>query len=174
MNIFQTQLEGQIANIIEQPLQKMGYEIVRIRLMGSAHHKTLQLMIDRTDGVPINLNDCEIVSRHLSVLFDVEDVIPVRYNLEVSSPGVNRPLTRHKDFVNNVGQLMKLTTKLPVNGQRNYFGTLKMVTDTDFTFVPQESDQELNFAFANVGDAHLQPILEFKQAKPNQKNKRRK
>lgn len=174
MNIFQTQLEGQIASIIEQPLQKMGYEIVRIRLMGSAHHKTLQLMIDRVDGVPVNLNDCEIASRYLSVLLDVEDIILVHYNLEVSSPGVNRPLTRHKDFVNNVGQPVKLVTKLPVNGQRNYFGVLKAVTDNDFVFMPKESEQELKFAFANVSEAHLQPVLEFKQAKPNLKNKRRK
>jgi ribosome maturation factor RimP len=174
MNIFQTQLEGQIADIIGQPLQKMGYETVRIRLMGSARHKTLQIMMDRIDGVPVNLNDCEAVSKHLSVLLDVEDVISAHYNLEVSSPGINRPLTRHKDFVNNVGQTVKISTKLPVNGQRNYSGVLKSVADTDFVLVPKGLEQELIFAFANVSEAHLQPVLELKQEKPNLKNKRRK
>lgn len=173
MNIYQTQLEEQICQLIEPALKDMGYEPVRIRLMGTARNKTLQIMIDRLDGKAITVDDCEAASRHVSVLLDVEEIISSHYNLELSSAGINRPLTRRKDFAKYLGEVIKLTTKIAIAGQRNFTGRLQSATDDNIVLLPKESMQEISIAFTNIGDATLQPVLNLKQEKPNLKKRRK-
>jgi ribosome maturation factor RimP len=173
MNIYQTQLEEQICQLIEPALKDMGYEPVRIRLMGTARNKTLQIMIDRRDGKAITVDDCEAASRHVSVLLDVGEIISSHYNLELSSAGINRPLTRRKDFAKYLGEVIKLTTKIAIAGQRNFTGRLQSATDDNIVLLPKESMQEISIAFTNIGDATLQPVLNLKQEKPNLKKRRK-
>ena len=84
----------------------------------------LRLFVEKLDGTSVTIDDCAKISREVSALLDVEDVIEKRYNLEVSSPGLNRPLRKAKDFVRFAGKEIKLKTTIPINGRGNYRGEL--------------------------------------------------
>ena len=105
-------------------LDAMGFEVVRIALTGSSGRKTLQVMADRKDGSQISVEDCAQISHTLSAIFDVEDPVSGAYDLEVSSAGIDRPLTREKDFAAYAGFVAKVETKLPVNGRKRFRGAL--------------------------------------------------
>lgn len=105
-------------------LEAMGFEVVRIALTGSAGRKTLQVMADRKDGSQISVDDCAQISHTLSAIFDVEDPVPGSYDLEVSSAGIDRPLTRAKDFAAYAGFEAKIETKTPVAGRKRFRGAL--------------------------------------------------
>lgn len=109
---------------IAPTLEAMGYEVVRAALSGGGH-KTLQIMAERRDGAATTVDDCAAISEVLSPIFDVEEPVPGAYDLEVSSPGIDRPLTRPKDFVAYAGHEAKVETKLPLNGRRRFRGILK-------------------------------------------------
>ena len=117
-------IEIKILELIAPSALSMGYEIVRIRMQGSGEAKSLQVMIERADGKMIAVEDCEKVSKHVSALLDVEDPITDAYNLEVSSPGVDRPLTRLKDFSKFAGFEVKLESKGKIDGQAKFRGKL--------------------------------------------------
>lgn len=102
-------LSEQIEKIIKEPLLDNGYEIVRI-LFGGEKRKNLQVMIERIDGLEITVDDCEKSSRLISVLLDVNDPIQEHYLLEVSSPGIERPLVKLKDFQRFCGELILVNT----------------------------------------------------------------
>lgn len=124
-----TGLGAKVAALLAPSLGAMGYELVRVKLIGVPGAKsissTLQIMIDRADGRPINVDDCETASRSVSAILDVEDPISGAYNLEMSSPGIDRPLTRAKDFARFAGFEARLETGLPVDGRRRFKGELK-------------------------------------------------
>jgi ribosome maturation factor RimP len=105
-------------------LEAMGFEIVRIALTGSGGRKTLQVMAERKDGGQISVDDCAEISHTLSAIFDVEDPVSGAYDLEVSSAGIDRPLTRAKDFVAYAGFEAKVETRLPVAGRKRFRGAL--------------------------------------------------
>ena len=105
-------------------LEAMGFEVVRIALTGSTGRKTLQVMADRKDGSQISVDDCAQISHTLSAIFDVEEPVTGAYHLEVSSAGIDRPLTRPKDFVAYRGFEAKVETKLSVGGRRRFRGEL--------------------------------------------------
>ncbi len=155
MNVYQTQLEAKLLEIIEPSIVNMGYDVVRIRVGGGSKHKHLQIMLDRQDDSALNVDDCEKVSKHISVLLDVEDPIEQEYVLEVSSAGLNRPLTRAKDFSKYAGIPSKVTLKISHNGQRNFTGTIKEVKDETFAFEDRDTKEIFDFPFSNVSDAHL-------------------
>ena len=116
-----TELERRIEEIIAPTIVGMGYELVRV---GMSKGATLQIMIDRADGKAVDVEDCATLSRALSAVLDVEDPISGAYTLEVSSPGIDRPLTRPKDFVRWAGHLARLETEAPIDGRRRFKGTL--------------------------------------------------
>ncbi len=103
----------------------MGYEIVRIALQNSARGGpvTLQIMAERPDGTML-VEDCATLSREVSVILDVENPISGEYVLEVSTPGIDRPLTRRKDFVNFTGYEAKIELSVPEDGRRRFRGKL--------------------------------------------------
>lgn len=105
-------------------LEAMGFEVVRIALTGGGGRKTLQVMADRADGSQISVEDCAQISQTLSAIFDVEDPVSGAYDLEVSSAGIDRPLTRAKDFAAFAGFEVKVETKTPVNGRKRFRGEL--------------------------------------------------
>jgi len=114
--------------LIEPSMADMGYRLVRVRYTGGGR-PVLQIMAERVADGGMDIEDCEAVSRAVSALLDVEDPIPGNYTLEVSSPGIDRPLTRPKDYVRWAGHIARLETALPVEGRRRFKGTLLGLED---------------------------------------------
>ncbi|MBF0326892.1 ribosome maturation factor RimP [Magnetospirillum moscoviense] len=116
-------LETRLNALIAPSLESMGYELVRVQYQGKTH-PTLQIMAERADQAPMTVDDCAMISRSLSALLDVEDPIQGGYVLEVSSPGIDRPLTRPKDFQTWAGFEAKLESLVAVDGRKRFRGRL--------------------------------------------------
>jgi len=101
----------------------MGYELVRVAVLGR-DRPTVQVMADRADGSQITLQDCESISHALGAVLDVEDPMPGSWSLEVSSAGIDRPLTRPKDWNRFAGHLARAETTVPVDGRRRFSGVV--------------------------------------------------
>lgn len=129
-----------IENALQGAFQELGYGIVRVQLSGNIR-KTLQIMIERHDGEPIRLEDCEKASRKASVILDVEDFMKGAYVLEMSSPGLNRPLVKVDDFKKFVGQPVVVKTQFLIGNRKNFHGTLALATETDIKVVWQDSPE---------------------------------
>ena len=121
-----TELLHRIEEIVAPTIVGMGYELVRIAMSRGG---TLQIMIEPADGRPMDVEDCATVSRALSAVLDVEDPISGAYTLEVSSPGIDRPLTREKDYARWAGHLARVETSQPIDGRRRFKGTLLGLED---------------------------------------------
>ena len=139
---------------IAPTLEAMGFEVVRVALTGSAGRKTLQVMADRRDGSLITVGDCENISHSLSAIFDVEEPVPGRYDLEVSSAGIDRPLTRPKDFINYSGFEAKVETRNPVSGQRRFRGRLSGITSENKVLITA-NDEKFSIEMGNIKVAKL-------------------
>ncbi|UXN02585.1 MULTISPECIES: ribosome maturation factor RimP [unclassified Bartonella] len=124
-------VEARVNAVIAPVLKPLGYRIVRINLSG-LNGLTLQIMAERADGT-MTIDDCEIVSRTVSPVLDVEDVIERKYHLEVSSPGIDRALVRKSDFVNWRGHIAKVETSEMVDGRRKFRGHIESVDGDGFT-----------------------------------------
>ena len=120
--IAKTAMDRRLADIVTPVIEGLGFELVRIRLMGGAT-RTLQIMADRPDG-GIEVDDCGAISTAVSAVMDVEDPIEENYVLEVSSPGIDRPLTRLKDFEMWKGWEARVETTELIDGRRRFKGTL--------------------------------------------------
>ncbi|RBO53232.1 ribosome maturation factor RimP [Rhodovulum sp. BSW8] len=125
--IAKTAIDRRLAEILTPVIEGMGFELVRVRLMGGKT-KTLQVMAERPDG-GIEVDDCAKISTAISAVLDVEDPIEEAYTLEVSSPGIDRPLTRLKDFETWEGYEAKLETAEMIDGRRRFKGMLQGVED---------------------------------------------
>jgi len=112
-----------VERLVAPSLAATGYEVVRVLFMGH-HRPVLQIMIERTDRRALSVDDCAEVSRTVSALLDVEDLITGAYTLEVSSPGIDRPLTRPEHFVRFAGFEAKLETRMPLDGRKRFTGRL--------------------------------------------------
>jgi ribosome maturation factor RimP len=134
-------------------LEAMGFEVVRIAVTGSGGRRTLQVMADRRDGSQISVDDCEEISTALSAIFDVEDPLTGTYDLEVSSAGIDRPLTRPKDFATYAGFLAKVETKAPVEGRKRFRGRLRGLADGKV--IVQVDETDVVVALENIGNAKL-------------------
>ena len=117
------ELEERLSALVAPSIQAMGYELVRLMLQGKTS-LTLQIMAERQDGAAMTVDDCADISRALSALLDVEDPIQGQYTLEVSSPGIDRPLTRPKDFERYAGHEAKVEAHLMIDGRKRFRGTL--------------------------------------------------
>jgi len=115
-------LPARVAAIAEPVIEQLGYRLVRVRV-SSAEGCTVQIMAERPDG-SMTLEDCESISRALSPVLDVADPIERAYRLEISSPGIDRPLVRKSDFDRYAGHLAKIETAMPVQGRRRFRGLL--------------------------------------------------
>jgi ribosome maturation factor RimP len=113
---------ARVAAIAEPVIEGLGYRLVRVRISGLAGC-TVQIMAERPDGT-MTIEDCEAVSRALSPVFDVEDPIDRAYRLEISSPGIDRPLVRHSDFDRYAGHVVKVEMAVPIEGRRRFRGVL--------------------------------------------------
>jgi ribosome maturation factor RimP len=144
-----------VAALIEPVLESLGFRLVRVKMIGS----TLQIMAERPDGT-FSIDDCEQVSRAVSPMLDVADVVSSRYHLEVSSPGIDRPLVRPEDFERWAGHEAKIEMAVPVAGRKRFKGQLEGVTDGEVRFFienPAGGKEPLliGVPFADIGDAKL-------------------
>jgi ribosome maturation factor RimP len=114
-------LETRLAAIVSPTLEGMGYELVRVAVLGR-DRPTVQVMADRADGSQITVADCEAISHALGAVLDVEDPLPGAWSLEVSSAGIDRPLTRAKDWNRYAGHLARAETVVPIGGRRRFAG----------------------------------------------------
>lgn len=145
-----------VVALAEPVLADLGFRLVRVKMTGS----TLQIMAERPDGT-FAIEDCEAVSRAMSPLLDVEDVISARYHLEVSSPGIDRPLVRPADFEAWAGHEAKIEMAVPVAGRKRFKGTLEGYAEGEvrlFIENPEGASKEpvlIGVPFADIGDAKL-------------------
>jgi ribosome maturation factor RimP len=123
----ETGLSARIGALIEPVIEDMGFRLVRVRLTGQ-DGCTLQIMAERSDGT-MTIDDCTELSRALSAVLDVEDPIPGGYHLEVSSPGIDRPLVRIDDFIRWSGFEAKVETSAPIDGRKRFRGVILGVFD---------------------------------------------
>ena len=144
-----------VAVLVEPTLKDMGFRLVRVKMSGP----TLQIMAERADGT-FSIDDCEKVSRAISPLLDVEDPIASRYQLEVSSPGIDRPLVRVGDFETWAGHEAKIEMAVPVAGRKRFRGQLEGFHDGEvrlFIENPEAGQEPLlvGVPFADIGEARL-------------------
>jgi ribosome maturation factor RimP len=141
--IAKAAIDRRLAEIIAPVIEDMGFELVRVRLM-SGKETTLQVMADKPDG-GIEVDDCADISTAISAVMDVEDPILDAYMLEVSSPGIDRPLTRLKDFETFEGYEAKLETTDLIDGRKRFRGVLAGVEGDDVLINIEEGTIGLNF-----------------------------
>lgn len=146
-------LEERISALVAPSLEAMGYELVRVLLQGR-QNLTLQIMAERRDRQPMTVDDCAEISRSLSALLDVEDPIVGVYTLEVSSPGIDRPLTRPQDFERFAGFEAKVETLQPEEGRKRFRGQMLGLNDHGQMRLIVESG-EIAIALANIKSAKL-------------------
>ena len=142
---------SQITAIIEATVESLGYELVRVTY-GGGRKPTLQIMAERPDGT-MGVEDCAKLSREVSLLLDVEDPLQGEYLLEVSSPGVDRPLTRAKDFERWVGFEVKIEMAETIDDRRRYRG--RMVSFDGDKIGLKMDDGDVTLAYAEVSKAKL-------------------
>lgn len=141
--IAKAAIDKRMASIVQPVIEDLGYELVRIRLM-SGKSTTLQIMAERPDG-GIEVDDCAKISSEVSAILDVEDPIEAEYALEVSSPGIDRPLTRLKDFAAWEGFEAKIETGELIDGQRRFKGMLRGVEGNEVLIEIQQGTIGLDF-----------------------------
>lgn len=132
-------LEGRIADSVAPAIELMGYELVRVQVSGK-EKPVVQIMADRADGSVFTVADCEAISHQVSAILDVEDPIKSEWMLEVSSPGIDRPLTRTKDFFRFLGHLATAELNIPVEGRRRFRGVLLAVEADTVTLKPDDGE----------------------------------
>ena len=154
--VAKTSIDRRLAEIVQPTIEGMGYELVRIRLLGG-QKKTLQIMADRPQG-GIEVEDCARISTAVSAVLDVEDPLEDAYTLEVSSPGIDRPLTRLKDFDAWNGFEARMETTELIDGRRRFKGVLQG-TEGDEVLIeiegPEGAPVTIGLKFDWLGEAKL-------------------
>lgn len=143
-----------IAGIVAPTVEAMGYELVRVMMTGG-RRPTLQIMAERADGSGMGVDDCAEISRTISAVLDVEDPIAGEYTLEVSSPGIDRPLTRLKDFRRYAGFEARVDMTAPIDGRKRFSGRLRGVDDADRVLVETEPGVQEALPFEGIARAKL-------------------
>lgn len=149
---------NKVENIIAPALTEKGYGIVRILLSGNVK-RTLQIMIERLDEIPVNIDDCETVSRTVSILLDQYDPIEGAYYLEVSSPGLDRPLVKLKDYIRFKGENVVVKTHHAIDNRKTFIGRLESASEIEVTLtIKNEStkeDEVVTIPFSNIKSTRL-------------------
>lgn len=148
------EIEQKIEQEIAPSLTDMGYEIVRVSLQGG-DIKTIQVMAERIDRKEMTLNDCTNISRTVSALMDVMDPFSGRWTLEVSSPGIDRPLLKPADYERFMGKEAKVETHTDLNGRKRFKGRLLKINDSKTGVVLYVDGVETELMFDNIHKAKL-------------------
>lgn len=149
----------QLTHLLADTIINMGYELVGVEYHPNSVNALLRVYIDKPEG--ITLDDCMLVNDQVSGLLDVEDPIPGRYTLEISSPGLDRPLFDIKDFVRFAGKKAKIRLSRPLNNQRNFKGTIDSANpETGEITLTDENDKTHIITFDAVDFARLIPVFD--------------
>lgn len=146
---------GAVHGLIEPEVKALGYELVRVALVGGTSGRTLQVMAERPDTRQLDLADCERISRRLSDLLDEKDPIEGAYRLEVSSPGIDRPLTRARDYSDWSGHEARITLVEPIDGRKQYSGTIRGLGEGDIVQLEGRDGNDYPIPFASIANAKL-------------------
>ena len=154
--------------IIEPTLTDLGFALVRVRFSGvgtdGKARSQLQIMAEPTESREMTVEDCTLISRQLAAVLDVEDPISEAYQLEVSSPGMDRPLTRPEDFIRFAGELAKVSLLQPRNGQKRFRGRLGGVDEDNIIHLDTGTGR-VSFAFDEIDTAKIDPTEFFSTLK---------
>jgi ribosome maturation factor RimP len=153
MELGLSQLEKKLTEMLSPAVEAVGYELLGVEFIRAGKHSTLRLYIDSENGVEVD--DCAEVSHQVSAVLDVEDPISTEYNLEVSSPGMDRPLFKAEHYKAVLGEVISVKLQMPQNGRRNFKGQLISTEDQSFTLNVDNETFEL--AYDNVIKANLVP-----------------
>ena len=145
---------AKLTALIAPEAEALGFDLVRVKLFGGAGDITLQVMAERPDTRQLTIDDCADLSRRISDVMDAEDPIESEYRLEVSSPGIDRPLTRLSDFADWAGHEARIVLTAPVEGRKQLTGDLVGVEGERIT-IAVNKHQEMTIGFDQVADAKL-------------------
>jgi len=146
----------ELAKLIEPTVERLGYELVDLEVRLGSGSGLVRLYIDKPEG--IDLDDCEKVSLAVSALLDVEDPVPGNYNLEVSSPGLDRKLTKIEHFQRFMGETVKVQMRFPIEGRRRFRGTL--LSSDDENIVVEVDGQSHSLPLKTIDTARLVPVVD--------------
>ena len=145
---------AELERLIEPEVKSLGYDLVRVQMIGGASDPTLQIMAERPDTRQLDIADCEAISRRLSDVLDSTDPIEGSYRLEVSSPGIDRPLTRLKDFSDWAGHDARVTLAKPREGRKQFTGTLEGVESQQIRLTDKQGSEH-SLSFSEISSAKL-------------------
>ena len=145
-------MESKISGIIEGTVKKLGFSLVKVTIHGD-RRKVVEILIEREDGQKIQVDDCRLVSRNISAILDVEDIISGKYFLEVSSAGLERPLVKLEDFTRFADRQVKISLKEALNGSTKYKGKLLGIDGKNI--VLKLENDEISFDYSNIRKANL-------------------
>lgn len=145
-----------LRDLLEPAVTALGCELVGIEYRPSGKHSLLRVYIDKPDGVTVD--DCSAVSYQVSGLLDVEDPVPGNYTLEVSSPGLDRPLFQARDFERFAGREVKVRTRFPVAGQRNFRGLLHGLQEQQVV-IQEQDGKRVSLPLEQIEQARLVPDI---------------
>lgn len=149
-------LVDKLTEMLNPAVEASGFELWGVEFVRAGKHSTLRLFIDHENG--IDVDDCALVSRQVSAVLDVEDPISAEYNLEVSSPGMDRPLFSLAHYEMFIGEKVSVQTNIPVDNRRKFTGKLVSV-DGDQIQIEIDNDK-FNLSFAQIKKANLIPVLD--------------
>lgn len=151
-----SQLEQKLTDMLNAPVEALGFELIGVEFVRAGKHSTLRVYIDHPDG--ISVDHCAEVSHQVSAVLDVEDPISTEYNLEVSSPGMDRPLFKTSHYVDCVGEVVSVRLRMPMNERRNFKGKVLSVEDGNLTL--NVDGQTFVLAIANIEKGNLVPSFD--------------
>ena len=143
-----------LVRLIEPEVKRLGYDLVRVQMIGGASDPTIQVMAEKADTRQLDIADCEVISRALSEMLDREDPIETAYRLEVSSPGIDRPLTRLKDFSDWAGHEARISLAEPRDGRKQFNGMLEGVDGEQIRLTDKQGTEHA-LTFSEISSAKL-------------------
>ena len=143
----------ELQRLLDPAIERLGYELTDLEVRLGGQGGLIRLTIDKPDG--IDLDDCEKVSHAMSALLDVEDPVPGNYNLEVSSPGLDRKLTKVKHFQRFEGETLKVTMRFPIEGRRRFRG--KLLSSNEENIVVEVDGESHSLPLTMIDTARLVP-----------------
>ncbi len=151
-----SQLEQKLTDMLTAPVEALGFEMVGVEFLRAGKHSSLRIFIDHPEG--ISVEHCAEVSRQASAVLDVEDPISTEYNLEVSSPGMDRPLFKEAHYLECLGEVVSLKLRIPMGDRRNFKGKVLVCETGNLTL---EIDNQTHvLAIANIEKGNLVPSFD--------------
>jgi ribosome maturation factor RimP len=149
--------EIRVTDIITPVIEDIGYELVYVKFLAERGRPVLRIFIDKPGGVGVD--DCALVSREIETVLEVEDVVNSSFALEVSSPGLDRPLFKPQDYMRFTGSLVKIRLSEPLSGQKVIRGRIQSATEEGFGLLAEEHGGEIIINYSQVEKANLE--IEF-------------